>query len=385
MASGFGCWRSFIKWSNPGIADCLAAFNLPTNSGWTHQEIDSKFQKPYEKPFKAVMKVEPTEVCPGDQVTVTWECEGGRGDYQFGYEIGWPLQKPDGVETLSTWGGSWSSKGTSSRSITVTVDPTLKRGFFDGSWVYTRPAEAYPTYVRGWARSTSFDSGQEYPVQVHQQAGVRLRAHAECEKLHPPPPPEKKEPPKKPPTKTITGGGGGGGGGQVGGAGGVQAPPGETGDDEGGSSGAGGGTGGGKTAKGGKQASGKGGGAEPPPEGEDTGGGPKGAKGPKSPTGPSEEGEPTPPPGGVSGGGEEPAPDDCYFGGGGTAIDNGPMSMFVEVPPGQRVRVTIKGSDGFSQTIEGVGRVDITRPRNPNGTDTITWRTWTGRSARTSR
>lgn len=372
MASGFGCWRSFIRWSNPGISDCLAAFNLPTNSGFVRGQIDNAYQSPYEKPFKAVMKVEPTEVCPGDQVTVTWEVEGGRGDYQFGYEIGWPLQKPEGMKTRSTWGGSWCSEMSSTRSVTFTVDPTLKRGFFDGQWVYTRPAEAYPTYVHGWARSVSCWNGQEYPVEVNQNAGVRLRSHAECEKLHPPPPPETtKPPPKKPPVKTGKGGGGGGGGGgdddQINAPEGVGAtPPEETGEGESGT-----GAGGGKTTKGGKHGKGKGGGTEGP-EGEEPEGahGPKGSHGPK---GPGEETGPTPSGhgGGVSEGGEEPAPEDCYFGGGGTAIDNGPMNIFVEVPPGQRLRVTIKGSDGFSQTIEGVGKVEIARPRNPNGTDTI--------------
>ena len=86
------------------------------------------------------------------------------------------------------------------------------------------------------------------------------------------------------------------------------------------------------------------------------------AKTPPPPSGPTPP--PSPPPSGEQG--------DCSFGGGGSALDNGPMNIFAEVPAGQRIRLTITGSDGFSQTVEGVGRVEISRPRNPSGTDTIT-------------
>lgn len=48
------------------------------------------------------------------------------------------------------------------------------------------------------------------------------------------------------------------------------------------------------------------------------------------------------------------------------------MVMFGEVPGNQRVRITITGSDGFSQSAEGVGRAELSRPVSPNGTDTIT-------------
>lgn len=360
MAQGFGCWRSFIRWGNPGISDCLASFNLPTNSGFVRGQIDDAYQKPYEKPFKAVMKVEPLEFCPGDKINVTWECEGGRGDYQFGYEIGWPLQKPDNLKTRSTWGGSWASQDSSSRSVTFTANPTLKRGYFDGQWVYTRPHEAYPTYIHGWARSISFQNGEEYPVVVHQQVGIRMRSDPECVKLHPPPPPEtKKKPPTKPvtvskpttgrktstPESTETA--------QPPTTPGKYVPPPTT------------PAGGKKTTTGGK--GGTKGGEAPPP------GPPAGSSGKNS--GWSAGSSMTMGTGkkpGAENEGSGAAPVDCSFGGGATALDNGPLNMFFEVPPGNRVRVTIKGSDGYAKTVEGVGKVEIARPRNPSGTDTIT-------------
>ncbi|HAL92358.1 MAG TPA: hypothetical protein DCM68_04965 [Verrucomicrobia bacterium] len=201
MAQGFGCWRSFIKWSNPGIADCLASFNLPTNSGFVRGQIDAAHQKEFEKPFTVKLDVSPTEVCPGDKVQVNVICEGGRGDYQYRYDIGWPLQKPPDAPK-----NGWTP--TSSSSLALTVDPTLKRGFYDGRWVYTRPAEAYNAGVWVTASSTTWDpvSQQETVVTAHQVATVHLRPHHECEKLNPPKPSETEKPPKKtdrPPKKTT--------------------------------------------------------------------------------------------------------------------------------------------------------------------------------------
>ena len=358
MAQGFGCWRSFIRWNNPGISDCLASFNLPTNSGFVRGQIDAAYQKPYEKPFKATLKAEPWQVCPGDKLTVTMTCEGGRGDNQFRYEVGWPLQRPENAPK-----DAWTR--TSSSSMTLTV-PEMRRGYYDGHWVYERPAEEYHSYVRVWAESVTFDSytGQEVPVQIHQQVSVHLLSHAQCQKLHPPPPPETKKPPKKP-VKDVSKPGGGTRDTTPGATEtsppapppnvpGKYVPPPKSTDS--------------KTTHSGTKGGPTKGGTTPPPQqppGPPASGGGQGTQGPQEP-----DSAPTPPPSDEGGGGG--AADECSFGGGATAIDNGPLNMWVEVPAGQRVRVTVTGSDGFSQTLEGVGRVNIVRPRNPSGTDTIT-------------
>ena len=41
------------------------------------------------------MRMHFIKILPGDKVTVTMTCEGGRGDNQFRYEVGWPLQRPE--------------------------------------------------------------------------------------------------------------------------------------------------------------------------------------------------------------------------------------------------------------------------------------------------
>ena len=385
MASGFGCWRSFIRWGNPGISDCLAAFNLPTNTGFVRGQIDAAYQKPFEKPFKAVMKVEPAEVCPGDKVTVTFECEGGRGDNQFRYEIGWPLKPPENAPTLSTWGGSWCSQFTSARSMTFTV-PELRRGFYDGQWIYERPAEAYPTYIRGFAKSTTFDpsTGEEVPVTVLQDAGVRLRTHAECEKLHPTSPPEAKKPPKKPepPTKTTTrtpstthspgGTGTGSSSSPAGGSTSSSAPP-----------------------------------SSPPPT--STGGGSSSssptttapAAGGKSSSSPSTQAPGSQPPstsappdadGSSSAGSAAKGSNDCasclQIGGSAegsgtsvtdsagqtTASTQASATYWVEGCPGQKVRLSVTGSDGWTGSAEGENqRATVTRPLGmATGSDEVT-------------
>ena len=359
MAQGFGCWRSYIKWGNPGISDCLASFNLPTNSWRTIAEIDGAYQKPYEKPFKVSVKVEPTEFCPGDAVTVTMTPEGGRGACEFRYDAGWPLQRPKNGPK-----NAWTKTG--SGSMTFTADPTIKRGFFDGQWVYTRPMEAYPTYIQVWATGSTFDpsTGNDVPVEFSQILSVRLRSDPECAKLHPLPPPETKKPPvKKPPAKPVKDGMDPYKEDQINNPDGTQTPPPD-----------------GSTEVGVKSTPGtKTTGTKPPSKGNHKP--PKGATTSKTPfDGPEgTSGEPTgegtstgtPESEGGGGGGDSVPEDECWFGGGGTAIDNGPVNMWMEVPEGQRIRVTIKGSDGFTKTIEGVGRVDISRPRNPSGADTI--------------
>ncbi len=380
MASGFGCWRSFIKWSNPGISDCLASFNLPTNSGFVRGQIDAAYQKPFEKPFKMKLTVEPAEVCPGDKVQVNVICEGGRGDYQYRYDIGWPLQKPkDGPKD------AWTP--TSSSSLTLTVDPTLRRGFYDGTWVYTRPAEAYNAGVWVWATSTTWDpvSQQETVMTVHQVATVQLRPHDACEKLHPPPPPETEKKPKKPATSSSKKSPGAPETESTRPPAGENAPP-----------------------------------ASPPAQTTPASAGGKSSSSPSAPSSPATGGKsssssaPPPPPGGGSSpalpsppSGFQPPPPS----GGGTATNAPPASTndcasclniggsaegastsitdaagrttgstqasatyWVEGCAGQKVRLTVKGSDGWTGSAEAENqRASVTRPVGlASGTDEVT-------------
>lgn len=348
MAQGWGCWRSFIRWGNPGIADCLAAFNVPTNDPWTRGMIDAAYQKPYEKPFSVDVKVEPVEFCPGESVTVTLNVEGGRGDYQFRYDCGWPLQRPkDGPKDAFT--------PTRSSSMTFT-SPELRRGYYDGKWVYERPREGHPTWIQVWVTSFSCENGQEVPLQFSRFLGVNVRPHGACDDEPGP------GSPKKPPKKTGKSGWKPQDGDQVNAPDGAP-PSGETGDEEGGSSVPGTGKSGGKTGRaGGKDAVTKGGKALPSTSTT------PGAQGPEGSEGPEVGSKPRPP--GEEGGGGKPG--DCQIGGGGYGTSAGDNVIFAEGPPTQRVRITIKGSDGFSKSVEGKGRAEITRPPNRGGSDTIT-------------
>ena len=378
MAQGYGCWRSFIRWGNKGISDCLASFNLPTNSGMLRGQIDSKYQAPFDKPFKMDVKVEPFDVCPGDQVTVTVICEGGRSGYEYFYCQGWPLVAPPNSPKSP-------HEPTTSRSMTYTVEPTLRRGFFDGGWVYTRPAEQYVGNIWVSARSMAWDpvSQQEQEVRGTKIVNFRLRPHHECEKLKPTQPDEtKKKPPVKPKTpvtKTSSGGGSGGGtsdsGGNVDTSGGGAKPP---------SLPPGKGT---KTTGGGGGTSG--------PAGQAPGGGSGGAASSGGAGGGTSKGSAPQPPGGKPGGtpapGEAITPDcaaclnisvdhqasasSLTLPGDQVATDaQGSATYAVQGCPNQTVRISVKGSDGWSGSAEGINKpASVTRPVGAaSGVDEVT-------------
>jgi hypothetical protein len=370
MASGFGCWRSFMNLTSPEAKKCFESVGLaPTRENIA--AVHRGYQQQYVEPFKSELVVEPLEVCPGDKVQVTMRTQGGMGNYQYQYEVGsWPLQRPEGMPDFHT--------PTSSGSFTLTVDPTLKRGFYDGHWVYTRPAEHYNTYVRVLAHTHTFEAGEWQDVTVNRIVTVRLRPHAECEKLKPPPePPEKKpSPPKKPvvspgvpvPPAVVPSGRGPAVPSEV------SAPPpgapppaGVVPPSTGVPSTAGKGQGGGKQSD---QPEGGGGAAS----GGDGKGAPAGPKSGKAPGWGTQKGWGKGGAAGKSAGevaGQPPAKE-CQLGGGGYGTDQGDMVMFAEVPSSNRVRITIVGSDGYSRSAEGVRRAELTRPLSPNGHDTIT-------------
>ncbi|MGD9872850.1 MAG: hypothetical protein AB7T27_01145 [Kiritimatiellia bacterium] len=349
MAQGFGCWRSFMNLGSQAARDCMESQGIEPNQ-WNIGKIHEGFQKKYEKPFKLDFIVTPTEVCPGDTVNVQCDVEGGMGGYEFQYEWGHILVPPEGTPPVFT--------PTSSRSMTFKI-PEMRRGFYDGHWVYERGAEAYNSYVRVLATAMTIEGGVPTRVSIHKIMTVTLRPHDQCEKLKPP---EKKEPPKKTPPKAPP---------KTGTRPGVQRPE-VSGPDS---------TGPGPVI--------------PPPGGydsedpdektetsdEEVGKGTDKGKGKKTKRS-GKSGEPEEPddqihPDEPDGQKPEDAPDsggddyDCFFGGGGTCIDGGPATIFGSVPEGQRIRMTIKGSDGFVQTVEGTTQVEIQRPLNPNGTDTI--------------
>lgn len=370
MAQGFGCWRSFMKLTSDRAKECYEAFDLPPTRD-TMAIINNKFQQEYEEPFSVKVNVEPKYFCPGDVVSISIEAKGGQGGNAYQYELGWPLSisLPKG-ETAK---GLWEPSGRT--SLQITVDPSLTRDVQDerGGWIYTRPLEEYGTYVHVLSTADTGVNGPGSKKQINHMIPVSLRNHMECLKLHPPP---KKEDPRKapvkkapePPPKTPVKkpgmvpprapdappapppSGTGAPPPEDGGWWDEQPPPPESGPDHG---------------------------AQPPDEPQP----PEEPGVPGGPAGPAVKGKQPPTDGGAKppqkpGKGKPPTDvpggaDDCYFGGGGSGTDGGPATMFFEVQPGERIRVTIKGSDGFSKVVEGVGRAEFQRPLNPNGTDTI--------------
>lgn len=181
MAQGFGCWRSFIGWGNPGISTCLAMFNLPTNSPRVLGQIDDKHQKPFEEPFTIEASLSPAEVCPGDSVTITVESRGGRGNTRFRYDPGWPL--------IAVESSPKKGEETNSRRVTFVVDPSLRRGLNEetGEYEYTRPLEAYTGRVTIFAKAATWDSSAmgEGEVGTAKTLHFRLRPHNDCDKTKP--------------------------------------------------------------------------------------------------------------------------------------------------------------------------------------------------------
>lgn len=185
MAQGFGCWRSFIDLTSDRARECFEAFNIDPQDMNAIRELD-KFNQDVEEPLTVDVTVEPREVCPGDTIKVSVTARGGRGRYVYRYHGGMFLTEgiPDGDTRTS--------------SFVMTVDPTLTRR----APVYTRPAEAYNTFLQvvvstdiapyrqdgiGWSSSVADPYGRKSKVvqAKSQMINITLRSHAECEKLHP--------------------------------------------------------------------------------------------------------------------------------------------------------------------------------------------------------
>ena len=183
MASGFGCWRSFIKWSNPGIADCLAQFNVADNP-YSRSRMDRTFQKSFEKPMELDVTVSPTEFCPGDTLTVEVRATGGRGDTQYRYNAGHFLAFADSTDVSPVYP---SVMGPSSSSRVRLVAPEVHWGTYDGVPLYERGFESYSTHVTVWADGTTWDEQRMeiVPAVVHKRVPVRMRSVQECRELHP--------------------------------------------------------------------------------------------------------------------------------------------------------------------------------------------------------
>ena len=380
MAQGWGCWRSFMNLHSEEAKDCFKALGLSYDPE-TIRKIHSKYQQKYIKPLQVEIEIEPKEVCPGDKVTVRVRAKGGMGDYQYHYYSSDYLLRPGGhIRPLGEM--------TTEDSMTLTVYPNLVRDqghvvserVINGRQVRTRGPEAVDLPIS--VGVTSYDVGDGKggrSQQVTAIGSVRLRSDADCKQAaqepadQPPesppvvaPPAGVSPPPALPPVvttpdrdQTITTGGG--------------APSGPVTTDE--------------VASGPDTADGD---AEDYAEDDEKVDGEDEEKEEDAdkPRKPGDKKRKTAPPGksggksvwtgdkpekgktkGVTGGSEADA--DCYFNGGGYAEDGGPATMFFEVQPGERIRVTIQGTDGFTKTVEGVGRVEFQRPLSPNGTDTI--------------
>lgn len=372
MAQGFGCWRSFIKFDSPEAKECFSNANLEA-SGENVELVHSKYQRPFEKPFKVTVRVEPKEFCPGDFVEVEVKPEGGMGDYEFAYVVGPFLVKPEKIpKDLSR---------TRVRHFTLQGDTNAVRGLIGGNWVYFRPLEAYVTRLEIFVYSYTYRNGVRVQEVAHHVLGIRLKPHSECVKQQSPkeetatqskppskpkapatppspPPPEATQvprqdeqttaPPPSSPAVRIT------------------------------------------TRK--KGPSDK---HEPPAieeakrpekviEHDARSGRPSGSssKEAKSPENIIEHDAGLAPTWGwtpktnvpaktTQQGPEKEVPTECQLSGGGYALPGQPAVIFAEVPSPHRVRITLRGSDGFHQSAEGVGRAELVRPPNPNGQDVI--------------
>ena len=194
LASGFGCWRSYIQWNNPGIADCLAAFNVPVGY---RRDLDRIYQKPFEKPVELEVTVSPTEFCPGDTLTIEARATGGRGNIQYRYQVGRFLTYGDTADVSSR---DPSVLGPTSSGRVTLVAPEARWGTYDGVPIYERGYESYHTHITVWAQGTTWDDQrfEEVPAVVHKRLSVRMRSVRECRELHPPDPPDKKAAAKAP-------------------------------------------------------------------------------------------------------------------------------------------------------------------------------------------
>lgn len=183
MASGWGCWRRFIKMNTDEARNCMVDAGLHPEDPWAIQRLD-QYNRDHEEDLRVEIRVEPQEVCPGDEVRVSVVSRGGRGDYTYTYDVHSYFLQDNLPPREST-----------ETSFTLTVDPGLKREQApDGSWIYTRPLEAYTMAIRVAASSPSFvgrhnvqgRSDAEGNMRVVQVSGatayIKLRAHNDCVK-----------------------------------------------------------------------------------------------------------------------------------------------------------------------------------------------------------
>ena len=197
MARGFGCWRRFIDFSSEAARNCLAGFGLDPDSRDVIDALD-RFNQEVEEDLQLTLQVEPREVCPGDEVRVRVVATGGRGNYRYSYSAHPYFLQQDLPERVSR-----------QRSFTLTVDPTLTRGERgpDGYPIYTRPLEGVDLNIRVSVDSPTFSdrhnavgrSDREGNMRVVQAAGavqtIRLRPHRDCVTVQAPPTEPKDAPP----------------------------------------------------------------------------------------------------------------------------------------------------------------------------------------------
>ena len=381
VAGTWGCWRAFIDFSAPDAMQCLASSGLNTNDPNAIWALD-EYNRKVEKPLTVSATADRTEICRGEEVEITISAAGGRPPYYFrslgdhaSYE-GPPTYGPE--DRIKRFGGrelenldravqedigkykAWETIGDAHVGNVWKKENTFKI-----MAPHTTSAGYYWDVVVACLTPGPRDSKlkDESSCMAFNKVRILVLSDAECDW-------KDGKATAKPKPKTTTaattspkGGGSGYSSPPVVIESPVQASP-SSGPSVSAPSGSGPAT------------SGRPPEAPKPPKGATTSQPPSGGQVSPVPKGTGgehpEKGSTTGSPVTTAGKSSVPPGTECSFGGGGTAIDNGPVNMWMEVPAGQRIRVTIKGSDGFTKTIEGVGRVDISRPRNPNGADAIT-------------
>lgn len=195
MASGFGCWRSFIDFSSEAARNCLAGFGLNADDPDVVIALD-RFNQEVEEDLQVTLRVEPMEYCPGDEVRVSVVTTGGRGNYTYSYSVSDQIQ-PSGVPTQRT----------TDTSFTFTVGAShYPLGTGPGATVFVRAmsptAPNRPIAGGNVIGLPTGVPGQYQRVQIAQDTvQIRMRPRADCEEktivLPPPPttPPRRRPPP----------------------------------------------------------------------------------------------------------------------------------------------------------------------------------------------
>ncbi|MBN1270472.1 MAG: hypothetical protein JXB04_12850 [Kiritimatiellae bacterium] len=339
VAGNWGCWRSFIRFDTPEALGCLMSYGL-TNNHETIKALD-EFNKAVEKPLQIELVVDrerdPDKWCieinAGEPLHLSVRPHGGRPPYRISWSAPYHIKARTGavgtdepdleyIAMEGDYSGSWEISVCVWGSGDSPNNALVKTGV--AVCVHGNPAKKKEAATKTPAPAAKPTVSVSHPPSVTAPASppsvaspVRPSAPSvpgprpsPAPVVDAPPPPVATVPaPKAPPAAKET----------------EEAPP----------------------------AVGK-----EPPASEERAKDSSGREVPKTVKPPSA-------PGGSAG------EDDCSLGGGGYATSEGAMVVFGEVPPGRRVRVTIVGTDGFSQTAEGFGRAEISRPRSPNGRDTI--------------